>query len=289
MKEILFLILKGRLPYDLMKKRRAAMDLLNPIITLRDLKKSYDGVNDVLKGINLDIAPGQIIGYIGPNGAGKSTTVKIMIGMIPEFSGEVRVFGLNIATQAQDVKKRIGYVPETAALYETLTPNEFLLFLGRIHEIPEPEIRKRASDMLHLFGLKENADSRMTSFSKGMKQKVLIIASLIHDPDILFLDEPLSGLDANMMVLVKEILSRLAAKGKTIFYCSHVMDVVERVCDRIVIIDKGSIIADGTFDELQGMNKGESLEKIFTQLTGSSGQERLAEKFISVFEEGGNS
>ncbi len=256
----------------------------NPIITLRDLKKSYDGTTNVLKGIDLDIAPGQIIGYIGPNGAGKTTTVKIMIGMIPEFSGEVRVFGLNISDRALDVKKRIGYVPETAALYETLTPNEFLRFLGQIHEIPGTEIRKRAADMLHLFGLEESADTRMTSFSKGMKQKVLIIASMIHDPDILFMDEPLSGLDANMMVVVKEILSRLAAKGKTIFYCSHIMDVVERVCDRIVIIDKGVIIADGTFDELQGMNKGESLERIFTQLTGSSGQERLAEEFISAFE-----
>jgi len=265
------------------------MDPSKPIITLRDLKKSYDGANNVLKGITLDIAPGQIIGYIGPNGAGKSTTVKIMIGMIPEFSGDVRVFGLNIATDAQEVKKRIGYVPETAALYEMLTPNEFLRFLGRIYAIPEAEIAKRAADMLQLFGLKGNADARMTSFSKGMKQKVLIIASLIHDPDILFLDEPLSGLDANMMVVVKEILSRLAGKGKTIFYCSHVMDVVERVCNRIVIIDKGSIIADGTFDELQGMNKGESLEKIFTQLTGSSGQERLAEEFISAFEGGSHS
>jgi ABC-2 type transport system ATP-binding protein len=263
---------------------RAAMNKQNPIITLRDLRKSYDGTTNVLKGINLDIDAGQIIGYIGPNGAGKTTTVKIMIGMIPEFSGEVRVFGLNISDHAQDVKKRIGYVPETAALYETLTPNEFLRFLGQIHEIPGPEIQKRAADMLHLFGLKENADARMTSFSKGMKQKVLIIASMIHDPDILFMDEPLSGLDANMMVVVKEILSRLAAKGKTIFYCSHVMDVVERVCDRIVIIDKGAIIADGTFDELQGMNKGESLERIFTQLTGSSGQDRLAEEFISAFE-----
>jgi ABC-2 type transport system ATP-binding protein len=269
-----------------MDEVRAAMNQKNPIITLRDLKKSYDGTTNVLNGINLDIDAGQIIGYIGPNGAGKTTTVKIMIGMIPEFSGEVSVFGLNISAYAQDVKKRIGYVPETAALYETLTPNEFLRFLGQIHEIPGPEIQQRAADMLHLFGLKENADARMTSFSKGMKQKVLIIASLIHDPDILFMDEPLSGLDANMMVVVKEILSRLARRGKTIFYCSHVMDVVERVCDRIVIIDKGAIIADGTFDELQGMNKGESLEKIFTQLTGSSGQDRLAEEFISAFEKG---
>ena len=265
------------------------MNQKESIITLRDLKKSYDGTSYVLKGINLDIVPGQVIGYIGPNGAGKTTTVKIMIGMLSQYEGEVKVFGLNISENAQDVKKRIGYVPETAALYDTLTPNEYLRFLGQIHEIPGQELQKRAGDMLHLFGLKDYADARMTSFSKGMKQKVLIIASLIHDPDILFLDEPLSGLDANMMLVVKEILARLAAKGKTIFYCSHVMDVVERVCHRIVIIDKGIIIADGTFDELQAMNKGESLEKIFTQLTGSSGLERVAQEFISAFEPESNS
>jgi ABC-2 type transport system ATP-binding protein len=261
------------------------MSLNQPIITLRGLKKSYDGKSYVLKGIDLDVAAGQVIGYIGPNGAGKTTTVKIMIGMLPQFSGEVKVFGLNIAKHAQDVKKRIGYVPETAALYETLTPNEYLHFLGQVYEIPEQEIDRRAGDMLSLFGLKEQANSRMNSFSKGMKQKVLIIASMIHDPDILFMDEPLSGLDANMMLIVKEILAQLAAEGKTIFYCSHVMDVVERVCHRIVIIDKGTIIADGTFDELQAMSKGESLERIFTQLTGASGQERIAQEFISAFEE----
>jgi ABC-2 type transport system ATP-binding protein len=256
-----------------------------PIITLRGLKKSYDGVDYVLKGIDLDVAPGKVIGYIGPNGAGKTTTVKIMIGMLPQFSGEVKVFGLNIAQHAQDVKKRIGYVPETAALYETLTPNEYLYFLGQVHEIPKLEIQRRSTEMLSLFGLKEQANSRMNSFSKGMKQKVLIIASMIHNPDVLFMDEPLSGLDANMMLIVKDILAQLAAKGKTIFYCSHVMDVVERMCDRIVIIDKGTIIADGTFDELQAMSRGESLERIFTQLTGARGQERIAQEFISAFEE----
>jgi ABC-2 type transport system ATP-binding protein len=258
------------------------MSLNQPIITLRGLKKSYDGLNYVLDGINLDVEPGQVIGYIGPNGAGKTTTVKIMIGMLSQFSGEVKVFGLNIAEHAQEVKKRIGYVPETAALYDTLTPNEYLYFLGQIYEISKQEIQRRAGDMLSLFGLKEQANSRMNSFSKGMKQKVLIITSMIHDPDILFMDEPLSGLDANMMLVVKEILAQLAAKGKTIFYCSHVMDVVERVCDRIVIIDKGTVIADGTFDKLQEMSKGESLERIFTQLTGASGHERIAQDFISA-------
>jgi len=251
---------------------------------MQNLKKSYDGRNLVLRGIDLVIYPGQIIGYIGPNGAGKTTTVKILIGMLAGFSGEVTVCGHSVSDQPLEVKKRIGYVPETAALYDLLTPNEYLQFIGQLYRIPLKEVKKRSGEMLNLFGLASQVDDRMNSFSKGMKQKVLIIASLIHDPDVLFLDEPLAGLDANAAMVVKEILAQLASKGKTIFYCSHVMDVVERICDRIIIIDNGAIIADGTFDELQPMSKGESLERIFTQLTGSSGHKRIAQEFISSFQ-----
>ncbi|MFC2159051.1 ABC transporter ATP-binding protein [Acidobacteriota bacterium] len=261
------------------------MSTNDPIIVIQELKKSYDGENWVLKGIDLEIYAGQIIGYIGPNGAGKTTTVKILIGMMPEFKGTVQVLGMDMSQIPIEVKKRIGYVPETAAMYDTLTPYEYLHFLGQIYEIDEKEVNKRMDEMLALFGLGEHRNSRMNSFSKGMKQKVLIIASMIHDPDILFMDEPLTGLDANTSLVIKEILSQLAARGKTIFYCSHVMDVVERICDRIIIIDKGSVIADGSFDELQSMSKGESLERIFTKLTGSSGHAQTASEFIAAFEE----
>jgi len=254
-----------------------------PIITIRDLKKSYTGKELVLRGINLDIFPGQIIGYIGPNGAGKTTTVKILIGMLPEFEGQVEVFGHDVAKAPLEVKKRIGYVPETAALYDTLTPMEYLLFIGQIYGISRAEAVKRAEKMLQKFGLADQVKIRMNTFSKGMKQKVLICAGLIHDPDILFLDEPLAGLDANTSMVIKEILAQLAERGKTIFYCSHVMDVVERICDRIIIIDKGDIIANGTFDELQSMNKGRSLEGIFSRLTGSFGHADKAQDIISVF------
>ncbi len=259
------------------------MDTKQPIITIKNLKKSYDGKTDVLCGIDVDIYPGQIIGYIGPNGAGKTTTVKILIGMLPDFEGDVTVFGNNVAENPVEVKKRIGYVPETAALYDTLTPLEYLRFIGQIYEIPHEAILSRTQKMLKLFGLENHLNVRMNSFSKGMKQKVLVTAGLIHDPDILFLDEPLAGLDANAAMVIKEILAQLAAEGKTIFYCSHVMDVVERICHRIIIIDKGTIIANGSFDELQDMNKGKSLERIFSQLTGSTGHAQKASEFISTF------
>lgn len=253
------------------------------IITVRALKKSYGKKNLVLRGIDLDIFPGQIIGYIGPNGAGKTTTVKILIGMLTDFKGEVRVFGYNVAEQPLEVKKRIGYVPETAAMYDTLTPLEYLQFIGQIYGLSPADVALRAKKMLALFGLEAQAKDRMTSFSKGMKQKVLIIAGMLHDPDILFLDEPLAGLDANTAIVIKEILAQLASVGKTIFYCSHVMDVVERICDRIIIIDKGILVADGSFDDLQSMNKGKSLEGIFSRLTGSSGHADTARAFISAF------
>ncbi len=202
--------------------------------------------------------------------------------MLPDFEGEVTVFGVNVAENPLEVKQRIGYVPETAALYDTLTPMEYLRFIGLIYGISQKEIEARSLKMLELFGLKSEANVRMNAFSKGMKQKTLIIAGMIHDPDILFLDEPLAGLDANTAIVIKEILAQLAAEGKTIFYCSHVMDVVERICNRIIIIDDGAIIANGTFDELQAMNKGKSLERIFSRLTGSSGHAEKAQDIISA-------
>lgn len=269
--------------YQSRRTKDGIMNKDQPIIRIQNLKKSYDGENYVLCGIDVDIFPGQIIGYIGPNGAGKTTTIKILIGMLPDFEGQVTVFGNDVSENPLEVKKRIGYVPETAALYDTLTPLEYLRFVGQIYGISKETILSRTKKMLTLFGLKDHLNVRMNSFSKGMKQKVLVTAGLIHDPDILFLDEPLAGLDANTSMIIKEILSLLAAEGKTIFYCSHVMDVVERICHRIIIIDKGTIIANGSFDELQEMNKGKSLEGIFSKLTGSSGHAAKAREFISAF------
>ena len=256
-----------------------------PIITLRGLSKSY-GDKLVLRGIDLEVAGGQILGYIGPNGAGKTTTVKILIGMLDDFGGEAAVCGHDVRAEPLAVKRRIGYIPESAALYEMLTPMEYLRFIGRIYGLDSETIEWRASEMLNLFGLADEINQRMSTFSKGMRQKVLIVAGMIHNPDVLFMDEPLSGLDANSAVTVKEIISQLAGKGKTIFYCSHVMDVVERVCDRIVIINEGQIIADGSFEQLQSMGKEASLERIFTQLTSEGGHGDVADRFIQTLEGG---
>ncbi|WEK21020.1 MAG: ABC transporter ATP-binding protein [Candidatus Pedobacter colombiensis] len=253
-----------------------------PIISIKNLVKNY-GTKQVLKGIDLDIYPGQIIGYIGPNGAGKSTTVKILIGLIPDFEGTVTINNIDLQSAPLEIKKIIGYVPENAELYEVLTPMEYLDFVGQLQGMDNAVITERAIKMLRYFNLEANKDQRMDTFSKGMRQKVLLISALIHNPQIIVLDEPLSGLDANAVILVKEIISLLAKEGKTIFYCSHMMDVVEKVSDRIVLINDGTIIANGTFDELQ-QNQGESLEKIFSKLTNKEHAEHSTSSFLNVFE-----
>jgi ABC-2 type transport system ATP-binding protein len=252
------------------------------IIKINDLKKRYDS-NLVLKGISLEISAGQIVGYIGPNGAGKSTTIKILCGITDQFEGDVEVMGLDVRKHALDIKSNIGYIPELAALYEVLTPNEYLNFSGKLYNMDEDSIISKTSHLLRLFDLHDKANTRMTSFSKGMKQKVLLISGLMHNPEIIFLDEPLSGLDANSVILVKEILAQLKQAGKTIFYSSHIMDVVEKISDRIIIIDKGEVKADGTFEELKSSAHEGSLESIFTSLTGDSSQtQNAANEFINV-------
>ncbi len=239
---------------------------MEPIISLKNIYKNY-GSKQVLRNINLDIYPGQVIGYIGPNGAGKSTTVKILCGLIFDFDGEAIIKGYNVKKNPLEVKATIGYIPELAELYDVLTPHEFLNIMGELYNLPANVIEDRMNIMLTAFGLQDNMHQRMDTFSKGMKQKVLITSGLIHNPDIIILDEPLSGLDANSVIIIKDLISRLAQEGKTIFYCSHMMDVVEKVSDKIVLINEGTVIANGTFEELQQQQGNISLENMFAHLT----------------------
>ncbi len=256
---------------------------MEPIITIRNLSKNY-GEKVALNNINLDIYPGQIIGYIGPNGAGKSTTVKILAGIIQDYSGDVQVAGINLAENVLEAKKKIGYIPELPEMYDLLTPREYLTFIGKLFHLPDELIESRTVKMLSSFGLKDNIDQRMDGFSKGMRQKVLITSGLLHNPQIIIMDEPLSGLDANAVIIVKELLQVLKAEGRTVFYCSHMMDVVERVSDRIVLIDKGTIVADGTIEELR-KDSSDSLEKIFAKLTLSEDNAERTGSFASVFKD----
>lgn len=250
------------------------------IVSIKNLRKSYEG-KDVLKGVNCDIHKGEIIGYIGTNGAGKSTTVKIMLGLIDDYEGNVSIFGEDIKDNI-NYKKRIGYVPEVADIYDVLTPKEYFEFIGTLYGMNDDEIEKKGRAMMKIFSIEDSYNSRISSFSKGMRQKVLIISSMLHNPDILFFDEPLTGLDANSVMIFKDILTSLASKGKTIFYSSHIMDVVEKVSNRIILLRNGEIIADGSFEELKGQASEGSLESIFNKLTGFNEHKELSDEFISM-------
>ena len=197
------------------------MDGREPILSIRDLKKKF-GSKEVLKGVQLDVYKGQIIGYIGPNGAGKSTTVKIILGLEEEYAGQVTLFGEDISGSSVEYKKRIGYVPEMADLYDNLTAEEYLIFMGELYGMEQEKAQEKAERLIGLFGLSEVYESRIASYSKGMKQKILIISSLLHNPDVLFLDEPINGLDANSVMIFKELLAQLAAaRENDLLFLSH--------------------------------------------------------------------
>lgn len=256
---------------------------MNAVIKMTDLKMKYSEKTDyVLKGIDLEIMPGQIIGYIGPNGAGKSTTVKIMLGMIQNYEGQVEIFGENIKSDSVSYKQRIGYVPEVAVIYDSLSGYEYLTFIGELYKLDLELVKYKAEKMFELFGIKEALYNRISSYSKGMKQKLLIISSLIHNPDILFFDEPISGLDANSVMVFKEMIKQLSEQGKTIFYSSHIMEVVEKISDRIIVLNNGVIAADGNFEMLKTLSKEGSLQDIFNQLTGFNEHEVIAKSLVDT-------
>lgn len=251
------------------------------ILSIKDLRMRY-GSNEVLKGIDLDVYPGQVIGYIGPNGAGKSTTVKIMLGMVEGYTGCVQIFGQDISKGDVNYKGKIGYVPETSDIYENLTAQEYLTFVGELYGLAVDEADEKAKKLAEVFDLQRVYSSRIASYSKGMRQKLLIISSLLHNPDLLFFDEPLSGLDANSVMIFKEILAQLSAKGKTVFYSSHIMDVVEKISDRIVLLSDGRITADGSFEDLKKQNREGSLEEIFNDLTGFNEHGAIARSIVEI-------
>ncbi|WP_274435436.1 ABC transporter ATP-binding protein [Alicyclobacillus sp. ALC3] len=260
------------------------MSETNIAVSIRDLRVVF-GTNVVLKGVNLNVERGQIIGYIGPNGAGKSTTIKSVLGLVKDYLGEIRIFGQTLEDGELTYKRRIGYVPETAEIYDALTAGEYLTFIGRLYGIDPKTAERKARALMGILDLSSAYNSRLSSYSKGMRQKVLLISSLLHNPDILFLDEPLSGLDANSVSVVKDILTQLAAKGKTIFYSSHIMEVVEKISNRIVLLNDGLVVADGTFEELSAQASERSLEEVFNDITGFHEHTDIAARFVSTVEE----
>jgi ABC-2 type transport system ATP-binding protein len=231
------------------------------------LSRAYDSKRAIID-LNLRVEPGEILGFLGPNGAGKSTTVKILTGLILPTAGRARVAGFDIVEQPLEAKKRLGYVPEQPVLYEALTAAEFLEMISCLHHLDADATAPRREELLDLLGLGDSRHLRLNGFSKGMKQKVVLAAALIHRPQVLILDEPLDGLDANAARVVKELLRTLAAQGCSILFCSHILEVVERVCTRILVIDKGRQIASGTPGEIAVATGTSTLDEAFAKLTG---------------------
>jgi ABC-2 type transport system ATP-binding protein len=253
------------------------------MIQTEHLSRSY-GEKEALIDLNLRVEPGEILGFLGPNGAGKSTTVKLLTGLIRPSSGRALVAGFDVVEQPLEVKKRIGYVPETAAVYQALSAVEYLELVSCLHHMDPKKAEARRNELMELFGLAEAQHQRITEYSKGMRQKVVMIAALLHRPEVLFLDEPFDGLDANAAAVSKELLKRLAEQGRTILFCSHILEVVERVCSRIVIINEGRQIAEGSAHGIRDSVGASTLEEAFSKLTGVRDVGEVASDLLSALD-----
>ena len=245
--------------------------IVKVVIHTDHLSKYYgkEGEIKAVDELNLDIFEGETFGLLGPNGAGKTTTVRLLNCIVKPTSGTATVNGFDIIKNETGVKKVTGLLAESPGLYEKLSAHEFLEFMGALYEIPSDVLTERIEDLLKLFGLHERRDYLLEGYSRGMKQKILIASALIHDPPILFFDEPTSMLDPRAALMVKDLIKKLAdTAGKTIFICSHILPIVEELCDRIGIINKGKLIAIGTVEEIIAQTKTNTLEEAFIAITG---------------------
>jgi len=251
------------------------------MLELKGITKKFT-VIPAVNNVSFAVKPSEILGYLGPNGAGKTTTIKILAGLLEPTDGDIYFHGKNIKDNLYDYKKRIGYVPEEPEIYPHLSAYDYLLMVGRLRFIPEKTLKEKIEQFMKLFRLSLEMHSSISSYSKGMVQKVLLSAALLHNPDVLFLDEPLSGLDVETSLIVKDIVQRLSREGKIIFYCSHILEVVEKICSRVIIIHKGKIVADDSVENLRDLMKLPSLEEIFNQLVVHEDTEKIAKEVVKV-------
>lgn len=247
------------------------------LIQTQDLVKRF-GEKTAVDQVTFQVDAGEVFGFLGPNGAGKTTTIKMIVGLLQPTSGSVEVAGFDLQEQPLQAKAVCGYLPDTPNLYPKLTARELLRFVGDLYEINNEQIERRSQEMLNLFELADAADDPIDTYSHGMQQKTALASALLHDPKVLVMDEPTVGLDPRSARLIKDILRQLAERGAAIFLSTHILEIAERMCDRIGIIDDGKLIAVGTMQELRASGKGEtSLEDIFLNLTGGTEYAEIAE------------
>jgi len=251
------------------------------MLELKGITKKYTAIPAVNK-VTFTVRSSEILGYLGPNGAGKTTTIKMVAGLLKPTEGKIYFRGQNIEDNIYEYKKKIGYVPEHPEIYPHLSAYEYLLMVGRLRLIPDRILKEKIEHFMQLFHLSLEMHTEISSYSKGMIQKVLLCAALIHNPDILLLDEPLSGLDVTTALVVRDLIKALSQEGKIIIYSSHILEVVEKICSRVLIIHKGEIVTDDSVANLRNLMKLPSLEDIFNQLVVQEDTEAVAREMVEV-------
>jgi ABC-2 type transport system ATP-binding protein len=251
------------------------------MLELKSLCKYFRGI-PAIEDVSFSVAGGEIVGFLGPNGAGKSTTVKAITGMLRPDAGRVFFEGRDIREDMVGFRRAIGYVPEEAHLYGYMSGLEYLQLVGRLRGFREAVIEAKASALLKLLQLESSQHSPISTYSKGMRQRVLVAAALLHDPRLLIFDEPLSGLDVISARLLKDLLELLATQGKAVLYISHVLEIVEQVCSRVVVIDKGKVLADARPSALTQLMSLPNLESVFAQLVQQEDTEAIARQIVEV-------
>jgi len=250
------------------------------MLQARGLTKRYGGLL-ALDKVSFDLHPGEIVGYLGPNGSGKSTTVNLVVGLLEPSAGAISLNGISLSDDPVDYKRRIGYVPEEPYLYTHLTAGEYLTLVGRMRRIGEAQLEARVSRLLHLFQLHASRYRTMSAYSKGMRQRVLLAAALLHNPDLLVLDEPFSGLDVSGGLLFRALLVLLAARGKMVLFSTHRFDMVEKLCSRVVILSSGRLVAEHRVCEMDRAGGG-SLEDMFVRVTDQPDYAPVARQILDA-------
>ena len=251
------------------------------MLEARHLTKRFHGVTAVAD-VTFEVHPGQIAVYLGPNGSGKSTTAKMLSGLVEPSSGAVFFKGNQVSLDPIAFRRRLGYVPEEPHLYAFQSATEYLELVGRLRELPPALLARKIGPLLELFGLSSAAQQAIGSYSKGMKQKVMIIAALLHDPEVLILDEPDSGLDVTATLVLRQLLIALAKRGKAVLYSSHVLELVEKTCARVILIHHGRVVANDSVEALQRLATHGSLEEVFSTLVRPADPERTAAEIADV-------
>jgi ABC-2 type transport system ATP-binding protein len=251
------------------------------MLELVDVSKSYRGIPAV-RLLTLTAAPGQVVGLLGPNGSGKSTTVRMMVGMLAPSRGTVRWRGTDIHHQLLSYQSIVGYVPEEPRLYPYLTAVEYLSLVGGLRDLPRAVLSRRIDRYLELFDLQSDRYAPLSSFSKGMRQKVLIAAALLHDPEIIVLDEPNSGLDVASTLVFRSLIATLAERGTVIIYSSHMLDAVEKVCQHVVILHKSHVVASDSVSRLRELTRAGSLEEAFASVAVDQDVNRIGRDLADV-------